>query len=197
MDYVIISDWLKNTIPGIIILGALGSLIAGFVIWFAIKLFKLISYLNRFVIVRVFGENLSKIGVFYARSYYTLRATAFQLFNKQKELPLIILHQNLLANRNISIINVLIFLLTTYFMFLLFDTSYPKTTALFVCLFILSLHDAILFTIWSNKIGEYFYGHEASIAKNTYESRDMVVTQSLVSLLDIAKKKKSGSYKDS
>ena len=197
MDYVMISGWLKDTIPGIIILGALGSLIAGFFIWFAIKLFKLITHLNRFILVKVFGENLAKIGVFYARSYYILRATVFQLFNKQKELPLIILHQRLLANRNISIINALIFLLATYFMFLFFDTSFPKTTALLVCLSILSLHDAILFTVWSNKIDEYFYENEASIARNTYESRDMVVTQSLVSILARSKKKKIDSHRDS
>lgn len=80
-------------------------------------------------------------------------------------------------------------------MFLFFDTSFPKTTALFVCLSILSLHDVILFSVWVDKIDEYFYGDEASMAKHTYESRDMVVAQSLVSLLEFSEKSKSLSKK--
>lgn len=59
-----ISDWLKDTVPGIILLGALGSLIAGFSVWFAVKLFKLLIRFNRFVLVKVFGDNLAKLGVF-------------------------------------------------------------------------------------------------------------------------------------
>lgn len=195
MDYVTISGWLKNTIPGIILLGALGSLLAGFSVWLAVKMFKLLIRLNRFVLVKVFGENLAKLGVFYARTYYILRATIFQISNKKKDLSLIVLHQSLLANRNISTLCFLVFFLSTYFMFLFFGTSFPKTTALLVCLSILSFHDAILFTVWVHKIEEYFYGDEALIAKHTYESRDMVVTESLVSLLEFSKKSKKSEQK--
>ena len=38
MDLTTISEWLKTTIPGIVILGAFGSLIAAFVLWAIPKL---------------------------------------------------------------------------------------------------------------------------------------------------------------
>lgn len=38
MDFVLIENWLKTTVPGIIILGAIGSILASLIIWAAFKL---------------------------------------------------------------------------------------------------------------------------------------------------------------
>lgn len=38
MDFILIENWLKTTVPGIIILGAIGSTLASLVIWTAFKL---------------------------------------------------------------------------------------------------------------------------------------------------------------
>ncbi len=65
MDYVQVSEWLKNTILGIIILGAIGSIAAGFIIWLCSKLVKF----STFLVIKIFGQNLAK---FFYRLFTTI-----------------------------------------------------------------------------------------------------------------------------
>ncbi|MBM4941656.1 hypothetical protein H2659_17770 [Vibrio cholerae] len=187
MNYVEIASWLKDTIPGIILLGMIGSLAAGIAAWLLSKLYKGLIRLNNYLIVKVFGESVTKLGIFYLRYYYTVRSTVGQLRNKDKELPLIVIHQQFLASRNLSVITFLIFSLVAYLMFLFVGTSYPKTTALFVAIAFLSMNDSIVFSLWARKVEDYFYGVEKGIAEETYKTRDAVILESLVSFENLEK----------
>ncbi|EJV9415949.1 hypothetical protein N7891_004191 [Vibrio vulnificus] len=187
MDYIQISEWLKNTIPGIIILGAIGSIAAGVVIWLLSKLAKVLMSLNRYLVVQVFGANVAKFCILYLRQYYTLRATISQLFNKEQELPLVVIHQRFLANRNLSCFAALLFSITAILLFLLHETDFPKATASFVALSILCINDTIAYGVWANRVAKFFYGNEESVAEETYKTKESVLLERALSIASLKK----------
>lgn len=187
MDYIQISEWLRNTIPGIIILGAIGSIAAGVIIWLLSKLAKIIISVNRYLVVQVFGASVAKFCILYLRQYYTLRATISQLFNKEQELPLVVIHQRFLANRNLSGVAALLFSITAILLFLLHGTDFPIATASFVAVSILCINDTVVYGIWANKVAKFFYGNEESVAEETYRTKESVLLESALSIASIKK----------
>ena len=191
MDITSLSIWLKTTIPGIILLGAIGSVSGVFLIWLLSKIAKLVW--RKFVIsaTKVFGKNLFKFSIFYMRTYYVQKAIFLQLINKKKYLSASVYIQKSLSNRNIAWLFFITFSLVTIGLFVFKGTTYPKTSSLLVAITILIFHDAIALTIWCGKLGKSFYGIETEVAENTYKSKESVIIESAYSLIDLKNKQKT------
>ncbi|MDO6525453.1 hypothetical protein Q4519_07120 [Motilimonas sp. 1_MG-2023] len=175
MNFVEITEWLKSTIPGIIILGAIGSIAGTFILWFTIKLFKELFRLLNLFMNRFVGEKLAKLFISYMRVYFKARAIFYQLTTKKSKLQLQILYQKTLADRNLIIIIAFIMLLITSLVFIFTGTTYPKTSVSLVALTIIFVHDSIFMAHWVRKMSYHFYGREEDIAKNTYADEDAVL----------------------
>lgn len=181
MNIVEITEWLKTTIPGIILLGAIGSIFGVIIIWFSIKLFKIVISAVKTFIDKVLGENFFKLFVGYMKLYYQARGLILQLKEKDDQIPLVVLHQQALANRNlISLMGFVLFLLTVL-LFVFTGTDYPKTAIFLVSLSIIFIHDAIFVSYWTKQICRHFYGYQLDLSKNTYANKNTVIQEISIS----------------
>ncbi|WP_337917119.1 hypothetical protein [Vibrio cholerae] len=181
MNIVELSEWLKSTIPGIILLGAVGSIIGSIIIYFSIKLFKSLTNAINVFFVRLFGDNFFKLIVFYMRLYYKARSLLFQLKEKEDQIPLLILHQRVLADRNLIFIIAFVLVLITTLLFIFTGALYPKTAVFLVSLSIIFVHDALFVSYWAGKIEKHFYGLESDFSKYTYDNKDTVICEIFIS----------------
>lgn len=168
MDFGSISSWLKETIPGIILLGAVGSLFGAFILWLLSKAIKALSGIT----LKILSSSTNKVFVNYFRQYLTFRATFFQLKNKRREVPLIVLHISASHARAISMLLSWILFLCAYFNFLLFGTEYLYTSILLVALLFMAAHDALINTVYTWMIEHYLYQSERDFATETYATED-------------------------
>ena len=132
LEYSHITEWLKNTIPGIIILGGLGSIFGIFILWILPKTARFAVNTTKYFLIKIFGRCFAEFGFIYMREYYKFRSTLLQLRYKSKKTSLIILHQNISNQRIVSCLSALILFITTYFLFLITGTEYTKNCG-FIC----------------------------------------------------------------
>ncbi len=147
-------------------------------------LFKFLEALGRatkFIITKILGENLAKILFSFLKQYFVLKGTIFQLRNKNEKMSLIVMHQKFLADRNFMVTVATIFFVASYFLFLFEGATYTKTSIFFIIVTFLCGHDAIAFSIWSNKIQKIFYGKEAEFAKQTYTVKEVLLIETAYS----------------
>ncbi|HDZ9478486.1 TPA: hypothetical protein RUZ88_003640, partial [Vibrio cholerae] len=97
--------WLKDTIPGIIVLGAFGSILGAFLLWAIAKItLKLWSFTKRKIDKQVLNVMLR-----YMKGYLVARATILQLQNKNSTASIIALYSRVLTDKQTS--SILSFLL--------------------------------------------------------------------------------------
>lgn len=158
--------WFKDTIPGIILLGAIGSILGAFVLWVVSVIAKrLFSFLRK-----AYDDKTSKLFLFYARRYLAARASLIQLDCKKKYVPMSALYTKTIIDKQTSSILawVLFFILTL--LFTIYGTIHLKTTVLFVSLFFLFFHDAMFLLAVQYCYDKYLSGKESDLALETYKN---------------------------
>lgn len=182
MDYTEISFWLKNTIPGILILGAIGSILGPLLLWVFYKFLRWFGRMINFFILTFFGKPIAAFGVIYMQQYFIIRAVIYQSINKKKYNSLLLLHQKICANKVVNGIGFIVLFMSTYFIFLFTGTEYLKTAIFSVSFTFIFLHDYILYSVFQNKIEHYFLGFERNISESTYENKDTVKEETFYSI---------------
>ncbi|EGQ7787872.1 hypothetical protein ID500_003437, partial [Vibrio cholerae] len=116
--------WLKDTIPGIIVLGAFGSILGAFLLWAIAKItLKLWSFAKRKIDKQVLNVMLR-----YMKGYLVARATILQLQNKNSTASIIALYSRVLTDKQTSsILSFLLFISLTIFLSVT-GTEYLKTS---------------------------------------------------------------------
>lgn len=180
MDFTALESWLKNTIPGIIVLGAVGSIAAIIFLYFLKKILKNFLTLLKFMINKMIVIGIKKIMFKYLKFYFEFKGTLAQLKNRNKDLSLVIMHKRYIANRDTSFIISIIFFLISYFLMLFSGTEYLKTSVACVTLTILFFHDAILNALLVYKIEKIFFGQEEEFAKNTYLDENTLTIEAIL-----------------
>lgn len=171
-----ISIWLKSTVLGIVILGAIGSIVGVMVLWVLTKIFKRIAI----AISNTVSENTFKVIGVYIKGYLRFRGTLLQLINKNKVDSVAAFHANVVSKKTISVILSWLLFITCYFIFLFFDTEYIKTSVFFVALFFLFLHDACMYAVCQWLIEHYLFGREEEISKSTYSDESIVLLETII-----------------
>lgn len=190
MDFTTIETWLKNTIPGIIVLGAVGSIAAIIFLYFFKKLSNyFITYL-KFILDKMIFIGIYKIMFKYLKFYLKFKGTLSQLKNRKKDLSIVIMHKKYLAIRDTSYLISIIFFLISYFLMLFTGTEYLKTSVTSVALTIIFFHDAILNALLVYKIEEMFFGQEEEFAKNTYVDENTLTIEVILFSEKLNNKKK-------
>ena len=170
--------WLKNSIWGIVILGAFGSLL-GVVFFSAIKYIfsKIVGFLGHFS-----NKSFIRISLSYIRKYLVLRATILQLRNKGNNYSLTSLHNRYLLDKQTAVIIswVLFFIITV--LFSIFGAEYAMLGAFLVSIFFLFLHEAIVSVVLCWVFDEYLYSSEEKLAMATYKDEIVAMVDLIISL---------------
>ncbi|WP_318436386.1 hypothetical protein [Photobacterium leiognathi] len=166
--------WLKDTIPGIIVLGAFGSILGAFLLWAIAKVtIKIWSFAKRKINKQVLNLMLR-----YMKGYLIARATILQLQNKNNTASIIALYSRVLTDKQTSSILSFLLLITLTIFLSVTGTEYLETSVFLVSLFFIFLHDAIVYRVLQLLFDTYLFGSEEKIAKNTY-------TDNIVSIIDL------------
>lgn len=176
-----LTEWLKSTIPGIIILGAIGSVIGALAIWLLLHLLRIVGRFLDFVAGKVITDNFFKLIWFYVRQYFVFRSLLAQLTNKSSYVSLSVLHTKLATYKLISAFTAILTFCISYFLFLLLGTEYPKSTAFFVAAFFLSAHDAIMCQVLQVLVERKLFGYEYDVARGTYKDESILILDAILS----------------
>ncbi|WP_264403242.1 hypothetical protein [Vibrio owensii] len=170
--------WLKDTIPGIIVLGAFGSILGAFLLWVTAKVtLKLWSFAKRKIDKQVLNVMLR-----YMKGYLVARATILQLQNKNSTASTIALYSRVLTDKQTSsILSCLLFISLTIFLAVT-GTEYLKTSVFLVSMFFMFLHDAIVYRVLQLLFDTYLFGNEEKFAKATYDDNIVSIIDLIISL---------------
>ncbi|ELB2250065.1 hypothetical protein QNZ72_004523 [Vibrio parahaemolyticus] len=170
--------WLKDTIPGIIVLGAFGSILGAFLLWVTAKVtLKLWSFAKRKIDKQVLNVMLR-----YMKGYLVARATILQLQNKNSTASIIALYSRVLTDKQTSsILSCLLFISLTIFLAVT-GTEYLKTSVFLVSMFFMFLHDAIVYRVLQLLFDTYLFGNEEKFAKATYDDNIVSIIDLIISL---------------
>ncbi|HDM8172613.1 TPA: hypothetical protein P0E23_005300 [Vibrio harveyi] len=170
--------WLKDTIPGIIVLGAFGSILGAFLLWVTAKVtLKLWSFAKRKIDKQVLNVMLR-----YMKGYLVARATILQLQNKNSTASIIALYSRVLTDKQTSsILSCLLFISLTIFLAVT-GTEYLKTSVFLVSMFFMFLHDAIIYRVLQLLFDTYLFGNEEKLAKATYDDNIVSIIDLIISL---------------
>ncbi|EGQ9396154.1 hypothetical protein [Vibrio cholerae] len=170
--------WLKDTIPGIIVLGAFGSILGAFLLWAIAKItLKLWSFAKRKIDKQVLNVMLR-----YMKGYLVARATILQLQNKNSTASIIALYSRVLTDKQTSsILSFLLFISLTIFLSVT-GTEYLKTSVFLVSMFFMFLHDAIVYRVLQLLFDTYLFGNEEKFAKATYDDNIVSFIELIISL---------------
>ncbi|CAH7204528.1 conserved membrane hypothetical protein [Vibrio chagasii] len=170
--------WLKDTIPGIIVLGAFGSILGAFLLWVTAKVtLKLWSFAKRKIDKQVLNVMLR-----YMKGYLVARATILQLQNKNSTASIIALYSRVLTDKQTSsILSCLLFISLTIFLSVT-STEYLKTSVFLVSMFFMFLHDAIVYRVLQLLFDTYLFGKEEKFAKATYDDNIVSIIDLIISL---------------
>ncbi|AXN30214.1 hypothetical protein [Vibrio coralliilyticus] len=170
--------WLKDTIPGIIVLGAFGSILGAFLLWVTAKVtLKLWSFAKRKIDKQVLNVMLR-----YMKGCLVARATILQLQNKNSTASIIALYSRVLTDKQTSsILSCLLFISLTIFLAVT-GTEYLKTSVFLVSMFFMFLHDAIVYRVLQLLFDTYLFGNEEKFAKATYDDNIVSIIDLIISL---------------
>lgn len=178
-----IASWLKETIAGIIILGAFGSILGGIFLWLGHKLvkqfLKVMFHLSNNIFIAILKQ--------YFKFYLSIRGTSLQLINKNKIASIIVLHQRVLSYRTVSEILTVLFAVIVYLNFAFYGTQNFWTSVIFWALLFMSAHDWVLYTVAENMINRHLTNIETEISEETYKNDDVLFLEGLNVLKDYLK----------
>lgn len=173
-------EWFRNSIPGIIILGAIGSILAMLVLYLFRKILHFVSLFMKSILNKVFILGMENIIFKYFRLYLNFKGTLFQLKHRKKNLSIIILYKKYSSYRDVSYLLFIGFFLISYFLLLFYSTEYFKTTIALIALTIISFHDALVYTAMTRRIELEFLSEEEEFAKNTYSDKKTLTSELLL-----------------
>ena len=159
MNYIEIETWLLNTVPGIILLGAIGSILGSILLWLTIKSIKIFAAFLLEKTNEIIWKFLFNTVVSYARAYFRARDLVNILSSKPTALPISLLYAKTQRKEAFHSIAGLISFFVSLLLFIFVGTEYTKTSVFFVALTFLYTHDAIIYSIFL-KIIENKYLHE-------------------------------------
>lgn len=166
MNYIEIETWLINTIPGIILLGAIGSIVGSIFLWMFIKIVKAFSAFFIEKTDEIVWKFLFNLIVGYARAYFRARDLVNILSSRADALPISMLYAKVQRKATFYSLAALISFFISLLLFILLGTEYVKTSIFFVACTFIYTHDAIILSIFIKLIEDiYLREDEESIKK--------------------------------
>ena len=174
MNYIEIEQWLLNTIPGIVILGAIGSIVGSILLWITVKGIKYITVFVFEKTTELIWKFLFNASVSYAREYFRARDLVNVLSSKSSPLPISLLYFKVQRKEFFySILGALCFFISLL-LFIFVGTEYTKTSIFFVAMTFLYAHDAVMYSIYLKIIENKFLKEDEEDIKQTHINRDDV-----------------------
>ncbi|HHY0437728.1 TPA: hypothetical protein ACX3GA_004611 [Vibrio parahaemolyticus] len=173
IDFVSISEWLKTTIPGIVLLGAFGSVAGVALLTLLNKVtrtsYRLVSdaFLNRFL----------DLFLIYVKAYLSARSNVFQLKNKSKDVELLAYYIKVVSEKRSSSMLAWLSFFIIVLLFVITVTVYIKTLVFFIAIFFVVFHDSICWLVIQALMDNVFHKEELDFAKNTYSDEHVAITE--------------------
>lgn len=178
MNYTAIETWLVSTVPGIIILGAAGSVLGTMTLWLTIKIIK-----SLFIFILKQSDSLlSRITInlllTYTRAYINAKEMITTLSNKNSELPITLLYIKITRQKYYFSTICTVSLFISILLFSFQGTEYPKLTISFVAITFALLHDSIIYSVYLKMIERNYIGAHESEIKNKKLSKKEILLES-------------------
>lgn len=173
IDFVSISEWLKTTILGIVLLGAFGS-VAGV---------ALISLLNKVIktsyrwVSDAFLNRFFDLFLNYVKAYLSARSNVFQLKNKGKNVELLAYYIKVDSEKCYSGMLAWLSFFIVILLFVITGTVYIKTLVFFIAIFFVMVHDSICWFAIQMLMDNVFHKEELDFAKSTYSDEHVAIME--------------------
>lgn len=191
-----IEIWLLNTVPGIIILGAVGSILGSIFLWIAVRGIKALA---AFIINKtnevVWNFIFSAVAT-YTRAYLRARELVKLVSAKEDILPVSLLYSRTLRKQFFYSVTALIAFFISLLLFIFVGTEYTKTSVFFIAITFMSFHDSLIYDFYLKMIENKYLSEGEGEVDRMHLNKDDVLKDADVLIENWLDKKKHNPQVD-